>query len=158
MFRLLSKNKGCDRNAIAFCSLFVAVLCLASRVFSQRNERYVRVMSSAGAQRRRYERRKKVGERKREREREREETLEERVSVSAWRSAEAQAVSKKCGKVCHASEPRARSCPHHGNSAGVLLSAEHNTVGGTFSRSLPRAKGGSTSRNRGRPTNDFSRN
>ena len=71
MFRLLSKNKGCDRNAIAFCSLFVAVLCLASRVFPQRNERYVRVMSSAGAQRRRYERRKKVGERKRERERER---------------------------------------------------------------------------------------
>ena len=82
------------------------------------------------------------------------------MSVSAWRSTEAQVVSKKRGKVCHASEPRARSCPHHGNSQpGVLLLAERNTVGGALFKKFAPALTAEALRGigAGEPT-DFSRN
>lgn len=114
---------------------------------------YVRVMSSArrmAGERRR--RRGRAGKRRRRKSRERRYLVE--------RSTEAQPVSKKRGKVCHASGPGARGWPDHGNPRRVLLSAEQqHRRRRLFEEFAPALRvGGSTSRNRGSRPTTFLRN
>ena len=166
MYRLLSKNKGRDRNAIAFCSPFVTELSFParSREFSRNertnertNERYVRVMSSARARTETLENEKgrdreketEFWRRVREEERERESVG---ICVAIYRSA---------GRVKEAWKSVSRE-----RTPGKKLPASRKFTAGrfTFGRAqhrrrrpfqevCPRADGGNTSRNRGRRTN-----